>query len=52
MTFSRFLDLLAFMLPAYAANMAPPFLRFWDGTRRSTGNTSAPTRPSLASLWG
>jgi CDP-2,3-bis-(O-geranylgeranyl)-sn-glycerol synthase len=31
MTFSRFLDLLAFMLPAYAANMAPPFLRFWKG---------------------
>ncbi|MFY9823898.1 MAG: CDP-archaeol synthase [Thermoanaerobaculia bacterium] len=31
MTLSRFLALLAFMLPAYAANMAPPFLRFWKG---------------------
>jgi CDP-2,3-bis-(O-geranylgeranyl)-sn-glycerol synthase len=27
----RFLTLLYFMLPAYAANMAPPFLKYWKG---------------------
>jgi CDP-2,3-bis-(O-geranylgeranyl)-sn-glycerol synthase len=27
----RALHLVYFMLPAYAANMAPPFLRFWPG---------------------
>jgi CDP-2,3-bis-(O-geranylgeranyl)-sn-glycerol synthase len=28
---SHFLALLVFMLPAYAANMAAPFVRFWKG---------------------
>ena len=28
------LQLLYFMLPAYAANMAPPFVRFWRGWNR------------------
>lgn len=27
-------QLLYFMLPAYAANMAPPFVRFWPGWNR------------------
>jgi CDP-2,3-bis-(O-geranylgeranyl)-sn-glycerol synthase len=27
----RVLQLVYFMLPAYAANMAPPFLKFWTG---------------------
>jgi CDP-2,3-bis-(O-geranylgeranyl)-sn-glycerol synthase len=31
MTFSHLLALAAFMLPAYAANMAPPLVRFWKG---------------------
>lgn len=30
----RILQLLYFMLPAYAANMAPPFVRFWRGWNR------------------
>lgn len=30
----RLLQLLYFMLPAYAANMAPPFLRYWHGWNR------------------
>lgn len=30
----RLLDLLWFMLPAYLANMAPPFTRFWRGWNR------------------
>lgn len=38
----HFLQLLYFMLPAYAANMAPPFLKYWKGwnppiARRSLG---------------
>jgi CDP-2,3-bis-(O-geranylgeranyl)-sn-glycerol synthase len=28
------LQLLYFMLPAYAANMAPPFVRYWPGWNR------------------
>lgn len=28
------LSLLYFMLPAYAANMAPPFVRYWTGWNR------------------
>lgn len=28
------LQLLYFMLPAYAANMAPPFVRYWTGWNR------------------
>jgi CDP-2,3-bis-(O-geranylgeranyl)-sn-glycerol synthase len=28
------LQLLYFMLPAYAANMAPPFLKYWSGWNR------------------
>lgn len=31
MTLARLVDLFAFMLPAYTANMAPPFLRAWKG---------------------
>ncbi|HSE02614.1 MAG TPA: CDP-archaeol synthase [Methylomirabilota bacterium] len=31
---SRVLQLLYFMAPAYAANMAPPFVRFWKGWNR------------------
>jgi CDP-2,3-bis-(O-geranylgeranyl)-sn-glycerol synthase len=31
MTFPHLLALAAFMLPAYAANMAPPLVRFWKG---------------------
>jgi CDP-2,3-bis-(O-geranylgeranyl)-sn-glycerol synthase len=30
----RLLGLLYFMLPAYAANMAPPFVRYWKGWNR------------------
>jgi CDP-2,3-bis-(O-geranylgeranyl)-sn-glycerol synthase len=30
-TLSRLVDLVAFLAPAYAANMAPPFVRFWKG---------------------
>ena len=30
----RLLQLLYFMLPAYAANMAPPFVRYWHGWNR------------------
>lgn len=30
----RVLELLWFMAPAYAANMAPPFVRFWRGWNR------------------
>jgi CDP-2,3-bis-(O-geranylgeranyl)-sn-glycerol synthase len=38
----HFLQLFYFMLPAYAANMAPPFLKYWKGwnppiARRSLG---------------
>lgn len=32
--FIRFLQLVYFMLPAYCANMAPPFVRFWQGWNR------------------
>jgi CDP-2,3-bis-(O-geranylgeranyl)-sn-glycerol synthase len=28
---ARLIQLVYFMLPAYAANMAPPFVRFWTG---------------------
>lgn len=31
MTFERLLALSCFMAPAYAANLAPPFVRFWKG---------------------
>jgi len=31
---SRVLQLLYFMAPAYAANMAPPFVRYWKGWNR------------------
>jgi CDP-2,3-bis-(O-geranylgeranyl)-sn-glycerol synthase len=31
MTASRVLELVYLMLPAYAANMAPPFVKFWPG---------------------
>ena len=31
---TRLLDLLYLMLPAYLANMAPPFTRFWKGWNR------------------
>lgn len=34
MTASRLLELVYLMLPAYAANMAPPFVRFWPGWNR------------------
>jgi CDP-2,3-bis-(O-geranylgeranyl)-sn-glycerol synthase len=30
-TFARLIDLAAFLAPAYAANMAPPLVRFWKG---------------------
>jgi CDP-2,3-bis-(O-geranylgeranyl)-sn-glycerol synthase len=30
-TFYRILQLLYLMLPAYAANMAPPFVKYWRG---------------------
>lgn len=30
----RFLQLLYFMAPAYFANMAPPFVRYWKGWNR------------------
>lgn len=30
----QLLSLLYFMLPAYAANMAPPFVRYWKGWNR------------------
>jgi CDP-2,3-bis-(O-geranylgeranyl)-sn-glycerol synthase len=31
---SRLIQLLYFMAPAYAANMAPPFVRYWRGWNR------------------
>ena len=31
---AHILELLYFMLPAYLANMAPPFARFWSGWNR------------------
>ena len=34
MTADRLLELVYLMLPAYAANMAPPFVRFWPGWNR------------------
>jgi CDP-2,3-bis-(O-geranylgeranyl)-sn-glycerol synthase len=34
MTVSRLVELVYLMLPAYAANMAPPFVRFWLGWNR------------------
>lgn len=34
MTVSRLVELVYLMLPAYAANMAPPFLKFWPGWNR------------------
>jgi CDP-2,3-bis-(O-geranylgeranyl)-sn-glycerol synthase len=30
-TLARLIHLVAFLAPAYAANMAPPFVRFWKG---------------------
>ena len=41
--FRRLPQLLYFMLPAYAANMAPPFVKYWKGwnppiARRSLGS--------------
>ena len=33
-TASHLLQLLYFMAPAYAANMAPPFVRYWKGWNR------------------
>ena len=34
MTSSRFIALVWFMLPAYCANMAPPFVKYWHGWNR------------------
>ncbi len=34
MTFERLVELVYLMLPAYAANMAPPFVKFWPGWNR------------------
>jgi CDP-2,3-bis-(O-geranylgeranyl)-sn-glycerol synthase len=34
MTASRLLELLYLMLPAYLANMAPPFVKYWNGWNR------------------
>jgi CDP-2,3-bis-(O-geranylgeranyl)-sn-glycerol synthase len=34
MTATRLLELAYFMLPAYLANMAPPFVKFWPGWNR------------------
>lgn len=34
MTLDRVFELVYLMLPAYAANMAPPFVRFWPGWNR------------------
>ena len=31
---ARILQLMYFMLPAYLANMTPPFVRFWRGWNR------------------
>lgn len=31
---SRLVQILYFMVPAYAANMAPPFVRYWRGWNR------------------
>lgn len=31
---ARFVELVVLMLPAYAANMAPPFVRFWPARNR------------------
>ena len=39
MTASRLVELLYLMLPAYAANMAPPFLKFWPGWNRPINRT-------------
>jgi CDP-2,3-bis-(O-geranylgeranyl)-sn-glycerol synthase len=33
-TLHRVVEIVYLMLPAYAANMAPPFLRFWPGWNR------------------
>jgi CDP-archaeol synthase len=33
-TVSRLVELVYLMLPAYAANMAPPFVKFWPGWNR------------------
>jgi CDP-2,3-bis-(O-geranylgeranyl)-sn-glycerol synthase len=43
MTIERLVSLFAFMAPAYAANLAPPFARFWRGwnpplARRTLGS--------------
>jgi CDP-2,3-bis-(O-geranylgeranyl)-sn-glycerol synthase len=35
----RLLELVYLMFPAYAANMAPPFLRFWPGWNRPISRT-------------
>ena len=34
MTTSRFIELVWLMLPAYSANMAPPFVKYWHGWNR------------------
>jgi CDP-2,3-bis-(O-geranylgeranyl)-sn-glycerol synthase len=62
MTAARLLALLSLMAPAYAANMAPPFLRFWRGWnpplhRRALGahktvlGTAAGMAAAMAAAW-
>ena len=34
MTTSRFIELVWLMLPAYCANMTPPFVKYWHGWNR------------------
>ena len=35
MTSQRFIELVWLMLPAYCANMAPPFVKYWHGWNRA-----------------
>jgi hypothetical protein len=46
------LQLLYFMLPAYLANMSPPFVRRWHGWNRPINvRLLDTTTPSSASRW-
>ena len=39
MTVSRLVELAYLMLPAYLANMAPPFAKYWRGWNRPISRT-------------
>jgi CDP-2,3-bis-(O-geranylgeranyl)-sn-glycerol synthase len=46
----RLLTLVYFMLPAYAANMAPPFVKYWRGWNAPIASHLLGTHKTVAGL--